>query len=203
MKTDNKIYKKYKLNNKGFSLLELLIVIAIMVVVSVSTMVGISVISKGNAKKVNKNLYSSLSYLKTTSMSKTGDWHMEIKKENGQYLIETYKTTTSKDAEGNEITNTALVDSYKCSASKISITYNPRQKDSASGVSSVNIADTSMIVKFSKSDGSCSELKAGEEVLTDSGKYGNNGEFVVKVKGSKKEYKTTLWYKTGRVTTEN
>ena len=64
--------KGNKLNNQGFSLLELLIVIAIIAVFSVTTIFGISAISKGNAKKMNKYLYSSLSELKTSTLSKTG-----------------------------------------------------------------------------------------------------------------------------------
>ena len=69
----NRHFKK-QLNNQGFSLLELLVVIAIIAVVSLLVTVGLTVLNKGNAKKANKNLYSSLSELKTSTMAKNGNW---------------------------------------------------------------------------------------------------------------------------------
>ena len=79
--------KKRQLNNHGFSLLELLVVMAIIAVVTVVTMIGINVLYKGNAKKLNKNLYSTISELKTNTMSKAGDWQVVIKKDGGDYVI--------------------------------------------------------------------------------------------------------------------
>ena len=58
--------------------MELLVVIAIIAVVSLLVTVGLTVLNKGNAKKANKNLYSSLSELKTSTMAKNGNWYMEI-----------------------------------------------------------------------------------------------------------------------------
>lgn len=106
----NRHFKK-QLNNQGFSLLELLVVIAIIAVVSLLVTVGLTVLNKGNAKKANKNLYSSLSELKTSTMAKNGNWYMEIGKDGDSYVFTTYKDTGSP------------LETYKCSASRISIVY--------------------------------------------------------------------------------
>ena len=191
----SKMFRNGKqLDNKGFSLLELLIVMAIIVVVSVATTVSLSVISKGNAKKVNKNLYSTLSSLKTTTMSKTGDWYMEVKKSGNQYEINTYRVTEVKDADGKVTgTETTLEESYKCSSSRISIAYKTNLKSDD---------NNSIKISFSRSDGSCNKVESSDGTnLLDSTKYGNKGTFVISV--SKNIYESTLWYKTGRVTTQN
>lgn len=199
----SKMFRNGKqLDNKGFSLLELLIVMAIIVVVSVATTVSLSVISKGNAKKVNKNLYSTLSSLKTTTMSKTGDWYMEVKKSGNQYEINTYSVTEVKDADGKVTgTETTLEESYKCSSSRISIAYKTNLK--SDDTDTIKIDDNNSIkISFSRSDGSCNKVESSDGTnLLDSTKYGNKGTFVISV--SKNIYESTLWYKTGRVTTQN
>ena len=128
----NRHFKK-QLNNQGFSLLELLVVIAIIAVVSLLVTVGLTVLNKGNAKKANKNLYSSLSELKTSTM--------EIGKDGDSYVFTTYKDTGSS------------LETYKCSASRISIVYE-------AGTSSYNVDDYTIMVKFSKADGSCDSVTA-------------------------------------------
>lgn len=201
MKKSRMLGKERQLNNKGFSLLELLIVIAIIVIVSVATTVSLSVISKGNAKKVNKNIYSTLSYLKTTTMSKSGDWYMELSKSGNEYVISTYRETEVKDADGNTSKQTVLEESYKCSASRISIAYKTNLKSDEND-SIVIDGDHSLRIAFSRSDGSCKEVKCSDGTnLLDDTNYGNKGTFVVSV--SKNKYESTLWYKTGRVTTLN
>lgn len=206
MKKSRMSGKERQLNNKGFSLLELLIVMAIIVIVSVATTVSLTVISKGNAKKVNKNLYSTLSSLKTTTMSKSGDWYMEIVKSGNQYEINTYKEVDVKDADGNVTGKESVLDeSYKCSASRISIAYKTNLKSDEND--SIAIDDNHSIrVRFSRSDGSCKEVKAiadgSEDInLLNSDDYGNKGTFIISV--SSNTYESTLWYKTGRVTTVN
>ena len=136
----NRHFKK-QLNNQGFSLLELLVVIAIIAVVSLLVTVGLTVLNKGNAKKANKNLYSSLSELKTSTMAKNGNWYMEIGKDGDSYVFTTYKDTGSP------------LETYKCSASRISIVYE-------AGTSSYNVDDYTIMVKFSKADGSCDSVTA-------------------------------------------
>ena len=108
--------KKRQLNNHGFSLLELLVVMAIIAVVTVVTMIGINVLYKGNAKKLNKNLYSTISELKTNTMSKAGDWQVVIKKDGGDYVI---SMMWKKDSSSEYVEK----DSYRCGAGTVSYTH--------------------------------------------------------------------------------
>ena len=179
----NRHFKK-QLNNQGFSLLELLVVIAIIAVVSLLVTVGLTVLNKGNAKKANKNLYSSLSELKTSTMAKNGNWYMEIGKDGDSYVFTTYKDTGSP------------LETYKCSASRISIVYE-------AGTSSYNDDDYTIMVKFSKADGSCDSVTATKAVMdpVELKNTATSGTFMVTSSGV--DYESKLWYKTGKVTTSN
>lgn len=179
----NRHFKK-QLNNQGFSLLELLVVIAIIAVVSLLVTVGLTVLNKGNAKKANKNLYSSLSELKTSTMAKNGNWYMEIGKDGDSYVFTTYKDSGSP------------LETYKCSASRISIVYE-------AGTSSYDVDDYTIMVKFSKADGSCDSVTATKSGMdpVELKNTATSGTF--KVTSSGVDYESKLWYKTGKVTTSN
>ncbi len=100
--------KKRQLNNHGFSLLELLVVMAIIAVVTVVTMIGINVLYKGNAKKLNKNLYSTISELKTNTMSKAVTGRLLLK---GWRRL-CYFNDVEKDSSSEYVEK----DSYRCGA---------------------------------------------------------------------------------------
>ena len=86
-----------QLNNHGFSLLELLVVMAIIVIVSTITAVGLNVLAEGNAKKANKTMYSKISELRTTTMSKSGEWYMVISCQDNTYKLETHHVANGED----------------------------------------------------------------------------------------------------------
>lgn len=185
-----------QLNNQGFSLLELLIVVAIISIMTFLTVISISVIGRGNAKKVNKNIYSCLSELKTSTMAKDGKWRMEVKKKDKEYVIEIYKDDN-------------VMESYACSAARISMEYiipDSAGDEDSSGATVYDIDDYTIKIKFSRSDGSCSSV-----VVADSNDPGDSGtridgkssSGVFRVKGSGSAYKSKLWYKTGRVSIMN
>ena len=171
----NRHFKK-QLNNQGFSLLELLVVIAIIAVVSLLVTVGLTVLNKGNAKKANKNLYSSLSELKTSTMAKNGNWYMEIGKDGDSYVFTTYKDTGSP------------LETYKCSASRISIVYE-------AGTSSYNVDDYTIMVKFSKADGSCDSVTATKSGMDPIELKNTATSGTFKVTSSGVDYQSKLWEK--------
>lgn len=178
--------KRIKLNNHGFSLLELLIVIAIITIVTVVTIFGINALSKGNAKKMNKNLYSAISELKTSTMSKSGNWKITIGKVGKEFVVTTYQ-------------NDIVRETFKCSASRVSMTYT---NDGGAGTT-YNLADDTMTIVFSREDGSCKSVKYGSTELNNPGASSPALSGVFTVKSSGTEYKSELWYATGRVTTRN
>ena len=160
-----------QLNNHGFSLLELLVVMAIIVIVSTITAVGLNVLAEGNAKKANKTMYSKISELRTTTMSKSGEWYMVISCQDNTYTLETHHVANGEDN---------IKDTSKFSASRISLNY------------------------YNKNDGSCKSVKIidTEEFITDNLDSPQFGKIVASVSRNN-TYESKLWYKTGRVTTQN
>lgn len=176
-----------QLNNKGFSLLELLIVIAIMVIAGAIVIIGISVISQSDGKKVSKNLYSSIVSLRSSTMSVNADWYMTVEREDGLYCVKTYR-------DGN------VVQSYS-GGSKVSM------KFETNGVTYDVDDDTLITIKYRKDNGAFEKVvidKNGTpENTTDDidGLAGTTGVFTVTAGNT--DYSVTMWYKTGRITTEN
>ena len=125
-----------------------------------------------------------LSELKTSTMAKNGNWYMEIGKDGDSYVFTTYKDTGSP------------LETYKCSASRISIVYE-------AGTSSYNVDDYTIMVKFSKADGSCDSVTATKSGMdpVELKNTATSGTF--KVTSSGVDYESKLWYKTGKVTTSN
>ena len=108
------IRKRYK--NKGFTLVELIVVIAVMAVVIGGLTVGIGSINRADAQKVSRYLNSELDSLRTSTLSVNADWKLKITTEDGKTVINTYK-------------NNECVDTFRC-GSRISLSY----KDEAEAV---------------------------------------------------------------------
>lgn len=101
-------------DNRGLSLIELIVVIAILSIISVGAFSGIGMLSSWNVNKCAKGIDSALKKTKTTAMSKSnaelilsksdGDYYIESteeqkKKIGSEPIVITYTTT-----EGNTIT---------------------------------------------------------------------------------------------------
>lgn len=112
----------------------------------------------------------------------TGTWRLV--KNGDSYVFTTYKDTGSP------------LETYKCSASRISIVYE-------AGTSSYNVDDYTIMVKFSKADGSCESVTATKSGMdpVELKNTATSGTF--KVTSSGVDYESKLWYKTGKVTTSN
>ncbi len=179
-----------QLNNHGFSLLELLVVMAIIVIVSTMTAVGLNVLAEGNAKKANKTMYSKISELRTTTMSKSGEWYMVISCQDNTYTLETHHVVNGEDD---------IKDTSKFSASRISLLY--YNGDSSTGY---NLRDNSLKIQFDRNDGSCKSvaINDSEEFITNKSEASQFGKIVASV-SKNNTYESKLWYKTGRVTTQN
>lgn len=76
-----------KSNNKGFSLVEVLVVIAIMVILTSASVQALSYLTRGDIKKATKTLYSFIASNRTSSMAKSGEWSFEVSNDGTQYIL--------------------------------------------------------------------------------------------------------------------
>lgn len=88
-------YKQKKttgqLNNKGFSLIELIVVIAIMAMLVGVASLGIYTMVSGDTKRASKTISGEISSLRSSTLAIMGNWQYEIVNDNGTYKIYTYK----------------------------------------------------------------------------------------------------------------
>lgn len=80
-----------QLNNKGFSLIELIVVIAIMAVLVGVASIGIYTAVSGDTKRASKTISGEISSLRNNTMAIMGKWQYEIVNDGGVYKIYTYK----------------------------------------------------------------------------------------------------------------
>ena len=94
---------KYKWNEKGFSLVELIIVIAIMAVVIGTVVFSVSMVFSANAKTCCNNLQRAIADCKVTTMGKSEAWLVLYRGSDNQIYCQMYynEAVIENDAEGN------------------------------------------------------------------------------------------------------
>lgn len=176
-----------KLNNRGVTFVELVVVIAILAVMAASMAYGVSLLINADAKKASKNMYSQISDLRNQTLSQTGTWYGEIKRESakGQYVFTTYRV----DNEGN--TNQV---SRETLGSKITIT--------AKGSGEMVITDTdSVLIYFNAGTGTVKNVKSGVTGAELRSSTSNKFCFAI-TSDSEITYELTLWTNTGKISTD-
>lgn len=181
-----------KLNNKGFTLVELIVVMAIMVVLVGGALIGIGIISSGNAKKATKTLEASLNNLRINTMSMQGDWKLKVYMDGSQYKADIIKTITNED----KTTSSTVVSSEKL-GSRISIKF-------IDGAETVVDKDESIYVTFKEGSGKVGDVTAGNDSGSTSIKGSESllGLFKLQSDSGTTQYGLKLWYETGRITAE-
>lgn len=87
-----------QLNNKGFSLLELIVVIAIMALLVGVAALGVYTMVSGDTKRASKTISGEISSLRGNTLAIMGQWQYEIVNDNGTYKIYTYKDGVQRDS---------------------------------------------------------------------------------------------------------
>ena len=135
---------KMKLNNKGFSLMELIVVIAIVVVLAGAAAVTVSMLDSSYVEDAERGIKDYMSLTRTKSMSVSAkDWYMTIGKESGDYYAYLYKVEEEIVADGGvdkAVDKIQLIDKKKLGSS-VSITYS-KDKEATSVKS---ISDTAAL----------------------------------------------------------
>lgn len=137
-----------KLNNKGMSVVELMIIIAIIAVLMSGMAVSFTILNSSNIKQATRTCKSYMEKTRTSTMSVMADeWYFELKNSGGDYVAAVYKVVT--DSEGNTTTSTIEEENI---GSKVSISL-------LSGDDTIALsADDVLKVKFDTSSGSVSSV---------------------------------------------
>jgi len=193
--------RKGKLNNKGFSLLELLIVVAIMSIIAGVAMVGVSVIASADSKKMSKSLYSDINTLRTKTLSVEGNWSLKISKSDKNYKFELMKNgEVIQSNTGGRRVNLSFYTKFDSN--------NKRDTSDTSSIFTID-ENNYVLITFRRDNGAFEKVevynKDGNLVypLSDEQKKATKGEFVFTSGSHRGVYEVMMWYKTGRITTVN
>lgn len=174
-----------KINNRGISLIEVIVVVAIMMVLTATSVSAMSYLVRGNAKKAAKTIYSFVTQSRTDAMTKSGDWTLTIKKSGDNFVLVTECTGFSLggvlqdclDSAGNAYDKTVL-------------------DSNVTGIMCGGIAiddANSCVIKFKKSTGEVDKIN-GHEATASSGGY---MDIVVSLSGNTRTLR--LYYLTGKI----
>ena len=119
LQTRGKVYGWMKKNNKGMSLVEIIIVIAIVGILAVASFSMAGNIKYANTQKTVESIEDKLDNLQITTMSKATKQYLYIYRVGGSYYAKVSSTATSNrndalfDDQGTKLSNSALTISYK------------------------------------------------------------------------------------------
>ncbi len=86
-----------KLNNKGFSLIELIVTMAIMIIMVVAATVTVSMLDSSYAEDAERGIKDYIAMGRTKSMSVSAkDWYVTVAKEDSVYYVYLYKCVEEK-----------------------------------------------------------------------------------------------------------
>lgn len=122
---DYKIFHKHKLNSKGFSLVEIIIVVAIMATIIGVSGFGISMVSGKPAESCARNISSGLTHVRTLSMGKYATYAKLYKSDaDGQIYIEVYQRVKEEDSSYTMVRQTVV------GKKNVAVTWNGTELDS-------------------------------------------------------------------------
>ncbi len=175
-------------SNKGFSLIELIVVIAVMVVVTGFIVYGVSVLSSGDANKASKTIYNQLTSTQRSTLSMSGKWSLEIINNSGTNTLNIYRD----DGTGNQLQTSEKL------GSRIELSYNTKN-DEASAQQLGN--GDRLIVTFERSTGKILDVTKNGSSIYDSGK--TDLYIMANGRGSSSNYTVKVIYATGKIISEN
>lgn len=101
------------LNKKGYSMIEVIICLAMLAILSVSAFSLSSHIKYANTKKCVKELNQTLEKARMTSMSKAGDWKLYLYRQADGFYYELTNLSTLDKSQGKKLGGTSIQVFYK------------------------------------------------------------------------------------------
>ncbi len=108
--------------NAGFSLIELIVVIAIMTILTVGIAISLSSVSGQKAKAATKTIYSSLEYAQTAAMAKATAYLEICQKDDGYYLTVVEGSATQPVRKEKKLCDDSVTISYTTKGSAVAQT---------------------------------------------------------------------------------
>lgn len=172
-----------KMNNRGVSLIEIIVVVAIITILTASSVSAMSYLTRGNAKKAAKTVYSFVTQSRTDAMTKSGNWSLTIKKSGDNFVLVTECTDfyfggvlrNCLDASGSEAYDKTVLDS------------------SVTGITCGGVAvddANPYVINFKKSTGAVDKINGSEAT-------GGYTDIVVSLSGNTRTLR--LYHLTGKI----
>lgn len=147
--TENK--KKSVKNNSGFSLVELIIVIAIIAALISTVVLSVSMVFSANAKACSNDLQRAIADCKVTTMGKAQAWLMVYRGENDRIYSQLHIMEQKEGGEVGELVEITEAP-QKIGGNRVAVTYTD-----ASGTPNLELptgADAGIRIEFDRSSGS-------------------------------------------------
>ena len=129
-----------KLNNKGFSLIELIVVIAIMAILTGAAIVTVSMLDSSYVEDAEMGVKDYISMTRTKSMSVAAkDWYMSIGKEGQEYYAYLYKVVEEASPSGGTGTTKTKLIEKRSLGNKVDITFGVKSDDMKAIDASMNL----------------------------------------------------------------
>ena len=199
MKQSKRIHKMHH-SNGGFSLVELVIVIAIITVVTSSAIIGFQVLNSGNAAKAAKTMSGEIEKLRTNTLSKEGKWCFEIENDSGRYIGTMYCWTVDE----NGVDQVRTEESVKL-GSRIEITGWESGKEAVKD----NIAPgKKLVIAYERGSGKIAGIKISDIDVVEKPSFpaesGAKGPYYAIAAGKHhgNEESFAIFYETGKVVTD-
>lgn len=184
--------KRKEPDNSGFSLIELIVVIAVMAIAASGMIYGVYLLRSGDSKKAVRTVSGQISTHRNNTLARAGKWQLELVHSEGGYKLYSFQNDECQEQEklGNRI-KIYYSDSETVSSAETLLAENER-----------------LVITFVQSSGKVADVRlvsggeSGKPVAGDSGVSLKGGGYLSlkvsgKSDGSGESFK--LYYETGKV----